>query len=211
MAFGFSLKESIAICAGFGWYSYAPAIITAAGPQYAVAGAVAFLHNVMRETAGIIFIPLVARKLGYLEAISIPGIGTMDVCMPIVEQSCRQDTVVYGFVSGFCSAYSRRSPCRSSWGSFCKKTTGLQLVDGWMNMIHIFQSLVFLRSFFFCGFLFLALLLSQGGWIRQYGLEHHVAGGVLQRCELDHIDLVAGAFQFEPPQSVGQDFRELIL
>ena len=64
MAFGFSLKESIAICAGFGWYSYAPAIITAAGPQYAVAGAVAFLHNVMRETAGIIFIPLVARKLG---------------------------------------------------------------------------------------------------------------------------------------------------
>ena len=97
MAFGFSLKESIAI----GWYSYAPAIITAAGPQYAVAGAVAFLHNVMRETAGIIFIPLVARKLGYLEAISIPGIGTMDVCMPIVEQSCRQDTVVYGFVSGF--------------------------------------------------------------------------------------------------------------
>ena len=101
MAFGFSLKESIAICAGFGWYSYAPAIITAAGPQYAVAGAVAFLHNVMRETAGIIFIPLVARKLGYLEAISIPGIGTMDVCMPIVEQSCRQATVVYGFVSGF--------------------------------------------------------------------------------------------------------------
>lgn len=101
MAFGFSFKESIAICAGFGWYSYAPAIITAAGPQYAVAGAVAFLHNVMRETAGIIFIPLVARKLGYLEAISIPGIGTMDVCMPIVEQSCRPDTVVYGFVSGF--------------------------------------------------------------------------------------------------------------
>ena len=74
----------------------------AAGPQYAVAGAVAFLHNVMRETAGIIFIPLgCLRKLGYLEAISIPGIGTMDVCMPIVEQSCRQDTVVYGFVSGF--------------------------------------------------------------------------------------------------------------
>ena len=25
---------------------------------------------------------------------------------------------------------------------------GLQLVDGWMNMIHTFQSFVFLRSFF---------------------------------------------------------------
>lgn len=88
---------------------------------------------------------------------------------------------------------------------------GLQLVDGWMNMIHIFQSFVFLRSFFFCGFLLLPLLLSQGGWIRQDGLDHHVAGGVLQRCELDHIDLVAGTFQFEPPQSVGQNFREFIL
>ena len=28
--------------------------------------------------------------------------------------------------------------------------------------------------------LFLALFLSQGGWIRQYGLDHHVAGGVVQ-------------------------------
>lgn len=78
-------------------------------------------------------------------------------------------------------------------------------------MIHIFQSFVFLRSFFFCRFLFLALLLSQGGWIRQDGLDHHVAGGMLQRGELDHIDLVSGAFQLEPSQSVGEDLCELIL
>lgn len=101
LLFGFSLKEGLAICAGFGWYSYAPAVISAAGSQYAVASAVSFMHNVIRETMGIIFIPILSKKIGYLESIGIPGIGTMDVCMPIVERSCREDTVVYGFVSGF--------------------------------------------------------------------------------------------------------------
>ena len=101
LIFGFSVKEGMAICAGFGWYSYAPAVISAAGAQYAVASAVSFMHNVIRETMGIIFIPILSKKIGYLESIGIPGIGTMDVCMPIVERSCREDTVVYGFVSGF--------------------------------------------------------------------------------------------------------------
>lgn len=101
LLFGFSLREGLAICSGFGWYSYAPAVISAAGQQFAVAGAVAFMHNVMRETIGIIFIPIVAKRLGYIEALALPGIGTMDVCMPIVDRACREDTVVYGFVSGF--------------------------------------------------------------------------------------------------------------
>lgn len=98
---GFSLRESLAIVAGFGWYSYAPVVISAAGQQYAVASAVAFMHNVFRETIGIIFIPIFAKKIGYLESLALPGIGTMDVCMPMVEKSCRPDTVAYGFISGF--------------------------------------------------------------------------------------------------------------
>ena len=98
--FGFSVREGIAISAGFGWYTYAPAVISAAGPEYAIAGAVSFMYNVIRETAGIILIPVAARKIGYLEATGIPGVAAMDVCMPIVERSCRQDTVVYSFAVG---------------------------------------------------------------------------------------------------------------
>lgn len=97
---GFSLKEGLAVSAGFGWFSYAPAVISGAGQQYAVAGAVSFMHNVMREMSGIIFIPLAAKKIGYLESTGIPGVAAMDVCMPIVERSCRQDTVVYSFATG---------------------------------------------------------------------------------------------------------------
>lgn len=98
--FGFSVKEGIAISAGFGWYTYAPNIIAGAGAQYTVAGAVSFMHNVIRETSGLVLIPLLAKKFGYIEAAGVPGVAAMDVCMPIVERACRADTVVYSFAIG---------------------------------------------------------------------------------------------------------------
>ena len=97
---GFTLRESAAIPIGFGWYSYAPIVIAGAGEQYIVASAVSFMHNVIREVTGIILIPRAAKKFGYLEAASIPGIAAMDVCIPIVSRSCRSDTVIYSFAIG---------------------------------------------------------------------------------------------------------------
>lgn len=95
---GLSLKESLAIGAGFGWYTLAPGIIMEAG--YLTASAVAFLHNVMREMFSILLIPLVAKKVGYIETTGMPGAAAMDVCLPIVEKSTRGDIAVYSFVSG---------------------------------------------------------------------------------------------------------------
>lgn len=100
MAVGFSMKEGIAISIGFGWYTYAPVVIAGAGQQYMIASAVSFMYNVIRETAGIVFIPVIAKKIGYLEATGVPGVAAMDVCMPIVERSCRRDTVIYSFATG---------------------------------------------------------------------------------------------------------------
>lgn len=97
---GFSLRESAAICIGFGWYSYAPVIIASAGQQYMIASALSFMHNVIRELSGIIFVPLIARKFGYLESVGVPGGCAMDVCLPIIEKSCREDTTVYAFTTG---------------------------------------------------------------------------------------------------------------
>ena len=93
-----TLREGLAISAGFGWYTLAPSMITEAG--HAVAGAISFMHNVIRETLGIIIIPLAAQKIGYIEATAIPGVSAMDVCMPIVERSCNQETLVYSFCTG---------------------------------------------------------------------------------------------------------------
>ena len=93
-----SIREGVAVAAGFGWYSYAPNIIAQAG--YPVASAISFLHNVIREVVGIIGIPFFATKIGYIEATAVPGIAAMDVCMPIIEKYARKDTVVYGFATG---------------------------------------------------------------------------------------------------------------
>lgn len=95
---GLSMKESLAVGAGFGWYTLAPGIIMEAG--YITASAVAFMHNVMRELLAILFIPLVAQKIGYIETTGMPGAAAMDVCLPIVEKSTRSDIAVYSFVSG---------------------------------------------------------------------------------------------------------------
>lgn len=93
-----SLRECLAVGCGFGWYTLAPGIIMEAG--HLTASAVSFLHNVMRELFSIILIPLVAKKIGYIETTGMPGAAAMDVCLPIVEKSTRSDIAVYSFVSG---------------------------------------------------------------------------------------------------------------
>jgi len=93
-----SVKEMLAVCYGFGWYTFAPVAIANKG--YAIAGAVSFMHNVFRELGGLVLIPVLAEKIGYLEVISLPGCAAMDICMPVVERATRQDMVVYSFTVG---------------------------------------------------------------------------------------------------------------
>lgn len=93
-----SIKETLAIGAGFGWYTMAPIVITEQG--YAMAGAISFMHNVMRELGGIVLIPIVAKKIGYIEAISLPGVASMDMCIPLVERVCGEKIVIYSFLAG---------------------------------------------------------------------------------------------------------------
>ncbi|MGI6765854.1 MAG: lysine exporter LysO family protein [Lentihominibacter sp.] len=100
MLMGFTARVGGAICMGFGWYTYAPVVIAKAGSRFMVASAVAFMYNVIREVTGIVFIPVIAKKIGYIEATAVPGVAAMDICMPIVERSCRPDTVVYSFTMG---------------------------------------------------------------------------------------------------------------
>ena len=40
------------------------------------------------------------QKIGYIEAITIPGTASTDVCLPIVEQVCNSETVAYSFCTG---------------------------------------------------------------------------------------------------------------
>lgn len=99
-----SMGESLAIGCGFGWYSLGAGILMDAG--YMTAGAISFMHNVMREVFSIILVPIVARYIGYVEAIALPGAPGMDVCLPIVERSTSGTVAVYSFISGLALSLS---------------------------------------------------------------------------------------------------------
>ena len=99
-----SMGESLAIGCGFGWYSLGAGILMDAG--YVTAGAISFMHNVMREVFSIILVPIVARYVGYVEAIALPGAPGMDVCLPIVERSTSGTVAVYSFISGLALSLS---------------------------------------------------------------------------------------------------------
>ena len=93
-----SARECIAIGFGFGWYTFAPVAISGAG--HVVAGAVSFMHNVFRETLGIILLPVLAKKIGYIEVCSLPGVAAGDMGLSLVEKALRSDIVVYSFAIG---------------------------------------------------------------------------------------------------------------
>ncbi len=95
---GFSLREAMAVGAGFGWYSLAPGIIMDAG--LIEASAVSFLHNVLREIISILFLPFVAGKIGYIEAACMGGAPAMDVCLPVINKETKGKAVTYGFITG---------------------------------------------------------------------------------------------------------------
>jgi uncharacterized membrane protein YbjE (DUF340 family) len=92
-----SVQDALCIGSGFGWYSLAPIMLT----EYSVEiSAISFMHNVMRELCAILFIPVVAKRIGYIECISLAGAAAMDVGLPIVERSTRGDIAAYSFISG---------------------------------------------------------------------------------------------------------------
>ena len=92
-----SVKDSVASSAGFGWYSLAPTLLQ----SYSLTiSATAFLSNVMREIFSIIFVPVVARKIGYVECTALAGATAMDTLLPVVVGATHERITIYSFVTG---------------------------------------------------------------------------------------------------------------
>lgn len=93
-----SVKESLAVGSGFGWYSLAPVIIMDKGLM--TVSAIAFMHNVLRTLSSLMLIPFVAKKIGYVDAVGLPGACALDVCLPIIVKSTKGSIAIYSFVTG---------------------------------------------------------------------------------------------------------------
>lgn len=92
-----TIQDTLAASAGFGWYSLAPMLLAEYSPTIS---AIAFLSNVMREVSAIILIPIVAKRIGFLECVSLPGAAAMDTLLPVVVSATHQRIAIYSLTSG---------------------------------------------------------------------------------------------------------------
>ena len=86
-----------AIGAGFGWYSLSGVIL--AGELGALAGALAFLSNVLRELLALMLLPLAIKRCG-LAGITIGGATTMDTTLALIGKSGDQMITLSALVHG---------------------------------------------------------------------------------------------------------------
>ncbi|NYB75071.1 lysine exporter LysO family protein [Sedimentibacter hydroxybenzoicus DSM 7310] len=95
--FKMDLFGSLAVASGMSWYTLSAIIIT---PVSAELGTVAFLTNVFREILAFIFIPTIAKRIGYLETIAAGAAISMDTGLPIITKNTSQELAVISFISG---------------------------------------------------------------------------------------------------------------
>lgn len=93
----FAPRDTAAVAAGMGWYSLAPTLLA---PYSLKLSAVAFLANVLREILTILLIPVIARRLGYLECVAAAGATAMDTVLPVIVRSTSRRMTIYAFASG---------------------------------------------------------------------------------------------------------------
>ena len=95
---GWSLTDSLAVGAGFGYYSFSSIFIAdLRGPELAT---IALLCNVMREIFTLLAAPLVARWCGPLAAVSIGGATTFDTTLPVITQAAGRPYAVVSIFHG---------------------------------------------------------------------------------------------------------------
>ena len=92
-----SVGESVAISAGMGWYSFSAIELSKVSVEL---GGIAFLSNIFRELLAIFFIPVIAKKIGSFESVSIAGATAMDSVLPIINKSNPAEISIISFYSG---------------------------------------------------------------------------------------------------------------
>lgn len=91
------VQDCLCVGSGFAWYSLAPVMLAEYSTRIS---AISFMHNVFREILGMLLVPVVARRIGYIESYSLPGSTSMDVCLPVIERATSSDVAVYSFING---------------------------------------------------------------------------------------------------------------
>lgn len=92
-----SIGESVAISSGMGWYSFSAIELSKISIEL---GGIAFLSNIFRELLSIFLIPIIAKKIGSLESVSVAGATAMDSVLPIITRNNPIEISIISFYSG---------------------------------------------------------------------------------------------------------------
>ena len=93
-----SAADSLAVGAGFGYYSLSSIFI--ADLRGAELATVALLCNILRELFTLLAAPLVARWFGPLAAVSIGGATTFDTTLPVITRAAGRPYAVVSIFHG---------------------------------------------------------------------------------------------------------------
>ena len=99
-----SAADSLAVGAGFGYYSLSSIFI--ADLRGAELATVALLCNILRELFTLLAAPLVARWFGPLAAVSIGGATTFDTTLPVITRAAGRPYAVVSIFHGCVTDFS---------------------------------------------------------------------------------------------------------
>lgn len=93
-----SPTDSMAVGAGFGYYSLSTIFITEISGDYL--GTIALISNVLRELLTLVATPLFVRYFGKLGGIAAGGATAMDSTLPIITQYTGKEWAIISVFSG---------------------------------------------------------------------------------------------------------------
>lgn len=95
---GINIFASMAVSAGFGWYTLAgPLVGQIFGVEF---GALGLVVNFLRELVTITTVSLTAKVDKHMP-IAFGGATTMDTTLPVIVRYCGSDTLITAFSNGF--------------------------------------------------------------------------------------------------------------
>lgn len=107
-----SIADCLAANSGFAYYSLSSVLIAdlkepILGAEMAMElGIISLLANIIREIIALLTIPLFARFVGKEVPITVAGVTSLDVCLPLIRKYSGEEMVpvaiLHGFILEFC-------------------------------------------------------------------------------------------------------------
>lgn len=95
---GINIKESMAVGAGFGYYSLSSIFISQISGE--TLGVIALLANILREIITLLATPILVLYFGKLAGIASGGATSMDTTMPIIVKYSGKEWGIIAIFSG---------------------------------------------------------------------------------------------------------------